>query len=612
MAGDALFGTGTSDQLTSISDDDLNLVNQLRRLFRDAKAAKTRNYSRWHRNYRLINNQMGSPSANTWQPLPRDSEIFPTVSALVAWMTDQYVLIDAVPYADPHSPFYNFISQLALDLSDVMYSTWYVEDYDAQIKLMLWDAFAYGTGIAKTVWDQSVDAGFGNAMLRRVDPYSFFPDPNATCMEDAEYFVEVRKMTFTELERRYPNSAALIRSGYGDDTDPAIDKRPTLNAEQGSGNSPVARLPTDSVTGMGGATNLARPKRATSSPTSSNPRVTVYEFWCKETEFEEADYSDLPEPDQPVLAEAFAESSWHVYVMANGHILLDEKADEIYPSGNHPYERYVFDDIGEFYGIALVDHLAFPQIYINRLLTALEQNAELTGNPVFLDPANSNLARVGVVNRPGQRLPVSPAGMNTGGGPRWLVPPPMPSQVMDLVNFWISRIENTSGLSAIVKGATPTARNSEGVMSSIQEAAFVRIRSGLRNLEKTLERCAVKIADLIVHNYTEQRIMAIIGPQGAQTAKVFQARHFYGPTTKGASPLKFMIQITAGASAPTSRQAREAEADTLFAMGGIDRETLLEAHQYPHIPLILARIKQGMADGTFGPPAPRQSSGRSS
>lgn len=587
--------------------DELEFVNSLRRLYSNARNKKKQFLERWYRNYRLIQNFPGNPSPNSWAPFPRDSEVFPTISALVAWMTDQNTIIDCFPAADPHSSFYDFISKLANDLSDVIYSIWLAEDYNAQIKLVLWDAFTYGTGIFKTAWDQSLDNGFGNACLKRVDPYAFFPDPAGTSMEDCEYFVEVRKMSFDEVERRFPNSSALMEIGAGtSDPDSEVDQRPTLAANVNRPDPPnLGALPSGN-----GAWSM--PRRRHRDKSNQIPMVTVYEFWLKDNDFEEEDYSDLEEEERPALAEAHCKVRWRVVCMANGHILLDEYADDLFTHGQHPYERYCFDDIGEFYGISLVDHLAYPQIYINRLLTAAQSNAELTGNPIFLDPTNSGLSRIGIVNRPGQRLPVNPQAMNTGKGPSWLTPPAMPQQVMDLVNFWISRIENTSGLSAIVKGATPTQRNSQGVMSSIQEAAFVRIRSGLRNLEKALEKCTIKIGDIIVDNYTEQRIMAIVGPEGEQTSLVLQSRHFYGPTSEGASPLKFMIQIKAGSSAPTSRQARTAEADTLYGMGGIDRIALLEAHQYPKAHEINQRIEEEIKAGTFNPPGARQRSQRKS
>lgn len=595
-------------------DKEQDLISKLRQMFQQARDHKRGRYDQWMRNYKLVNNKMGSQTASNWAPSPRDSEIYPTLSALVAWMTDQSTIIDCTPYSDPGSLYYTFISGLANDLSAVLYSTWQVEDFEAQIKLVLWDAFIYGIGIFKNVWDNSLDDGYGNAMLKRVDPWSFYPDPDATSMEDAEYFVEARRMSYDELERRFPDKSAVLEASNSSGLD-QIDERPTIFNDQSK--KPKAN-PGALPSGQG---RWSTPRTGPRTEVFPNQTVVVYEYWVRENrdwlDDDEGVTKDKAEKDRdnpkdpPQLAERHVEDAWRVIVLANGVILMDEWADELWSHKQHPYERYVFDDTGEFYGIALVDHLAYPQIYINRLLTALQYNAELTGNPIFIDSANSGLSRVGIINKPGQRLTVTGAAAMQNK-PDWLTPPSMPQQVMDLVTFWISRLENTSGLSAIVRGATPNSRNSEGVMSSIQEAAFVRIRSALRNLEKTLERSAIKVADLIIDNFTEPRFLAIVGQTGELSTMALHARHFYSPSDGGATPLKFVIQIRAGASMPTSRQARMAEADQLFALQAIDDQALLEAHQYPHIPEILERKYNKIQAGLMGGTGARQRAGRKS
>lgn len=573
--------------------DDVELISRLRNLYVLARNHKRHRYDQWHRNYRLLHNRMGSSGAlqSTWMPSPRDSEIYPTISALVAWMTDQNTYIDLTPAADPHSPYYEFVSKLCNDLSAVLYSTWLAEDYNGQIKLALWDAFTYGLGIVKSVWDNAISNGYGNALLRRVDPYSFYPDPNATSLHDAEYLIEARRMSFDELERRYPDKADAVRDLWSSSGE--VDERPDSYTD-------VSKVPKANPGALPGGQVRWSVPRSTAKLYDPIPGIVVYECWLRENSSWRDDQSD---PDTPITGENHIEDKWRVVSFAGNTVLLDEMAEDLWSHGQHPYERYAFDDIGEFYGISLVDHMAHPQIYINRLLTALQQNAELVGNPIFIEAANSGTDRVAIINRPGQRLRLTGAAAMQNR-PDWLRPPDMPAGVSDLVQFWISRMENISGLSAIVRGATPTARNAEGVISSIQEAAFVRIRSALRNLEKCLEKSTVKLGDLIVDNYTEPRFMAIIGPDGAQTSMALRARHFYGPSDRGAAPLKYTVNIKAGAASPTSRQARMAEADNLFVIGAVDDEAVLEAHQYPNAKEVIRRKTEKEAAGLAQPGGP--------
>jgi hypothetical protein len=580
------------------SRTDEALVNRLRMLYQIARDHKRLNYNRWIRNYRLVNNKIAS-SGPSWMPAPRDSEIYPVLSSLVAWMTDQQIGIETIPAADPNSGSYNFYNNIAADLTSILHTTWQTEGYRSQIKLALWDAFMYGSGILKNVWDQSLSGGHGNAILRRTDPWAFYPDPYATSMDDMEYCVEVRRMSLDEIERRWPHARTWLeaKGASGD----VIDERPDIN-------SPVSSQPKANPGSLPNATTIWGGSNPATKLYEPLPSYIVYEFWIRENK---TWYEDAPTNDDPSYAEAHCEDEWRVICVCNGEVLMNERAGDLWPHGQHPYERYVFDDIGEFYGIALVDHLAEPQVYINRLLTAVQHNLELTGNPVLVEGAQSGTDRIGIVNRPGQRLTVRGPGGMVNNKPEWLNPPQLPTELVPLIQFWISRIENISGLSAMQKGATPNQRNAAEVINNVQEAAFVRIRAGLQNLEDTLQRCGVKLTELIVDNYTEPRIVAIVGPDGATTSKALAARHFHVPTSKGATPLKYTLIIQSGATTPTSRQTRLAEAQQMAALGLVDDEYVLQVARVPRYKEVLDRLYYKRSQGLIGVPGARQRQGRS-
>jgi len=586
--------------MTATELDDLQLVQSLRQLFLAARDARKSRQDNWQRNLRLLHNKLQTSGISSWQPQPKSSEIYPTVSAIVAWMMDNNISIDCIPSADPYGTYYQFISKLANDLAAVLYTNFVVEEYAKAIKLALWDAATYGIGIFKTIWDNELSGGLGNAVLTRVDPWKFFVDPYATSIHDMNYCVEVKRMTLDEIERRYPDARANLANASGMDTQ--FEEKPQLggNSMTQTMMANPGQLPGSGTFGSLGSNiigQFGQPHNRRDF-VDADKTIFVYEFWLRENEV----WYDEEE-------EKHVMSRWRVIAMAHGQILLDEYADDLWSYGGHPYDTVLFDDVGDFYGIALVDHLAQPQIYINRLLSMLQQNAELIGNPIFMESSNAGTSRVPIINRPGQRLTISGiAAMQNK--PDWLRPPDMPPGILELVQYWGSRIENISGLSAITKGATPSQRNAEGVINSIQEAAFVRIRSTISNLESSLESAFSKIADLIIDNYDTKRIMAIVGPDGEKTAATIFANHWHLPSRNGDIPMEYLVQIRAGSSTPTSRQARISEADKLFAMGVIDDQAALEAHQYPHADEILMRLytkrQQGLAGA--GGPASRQRS----
>jgi hypothetical protein len=584
----------------STRGEDIEVVNDLRTLFLVARDEKRNRYDTWMRNYRLVNNRIGGTVSN-WMPAPRDSEIYPGLSSLVAWMTDQEIDIDLIPSADPNSQLFEYISKIADDLNDVMYTNWQVEDYDSQIKLALWDACMYGTGIIKNIWDNAAAGGYGNAVMRRIDPWAFYIDPSATCLADAEYMVECRKVSLDEIQRRFPDTWKRVVSTPGTSTDGYDDKPKIYGNTDNRVKTNPGQLPTSgSWPGSNSRVGTWGGKSRDRRLYRSDSNYVLYEFWLKINDEYEEDWPELDDDNpEPEYSDNRVRPSWRFVAMCNSRILLDIPVSDLWSHGEPPYEDFRFDDIGEFYGIALVDHLAHPQIYINRLLTALQHNAELTGNPIFIEPANSGLNRVNIINRPGQRLTVSgPQAMQNR--PDWLQPPSMPQQVMDLVQFWITRIENTMSLSALQKGITPTQRNAEGSLNMVQEAAFVRVRSALSNLQNCLQRCALKLADLVVDNYTQPRVMAMIGEEGDLVAKALSGQHFKVPSVNGSTPLKYVIRVEAGAGGPTSRAARMAEADKLYGLGAVDDQYVLQKHRVRKPTQILDRLYDKRMKGLVG------------
>jgi hypothetical protein len=169
----------------------------------------------------------------------------------------------------------------------------------------------------------------------------------------------------------------------------------------------------------------------------------------------------------------------------------------------------------------------------------------------------------------------------------------MSQDVQNLIQFWISRMENISGLSGVQKGQQPKDRQAAQTMQATQEAGFVRIRSSVRNLERTLGETYRLLAHMMIQNYDVPRQVAIVGPNGENSALLLASRHFYSPSFRGkVEPMKFSLLVHAGSDNPTSRQARIAEADALAAMNLIDRPAVLEQHNFPHWQSIDQRMQQ--------------------
>lgn len=582
------------------SGSDYELSSQIRTLFMQARGHRRPLVQQWNRSYRILRNRTWSGQRANWLPAPEVPEIFPIVASIVGWMTDQRPTFDAIPSVPPGSPNADFYSRLAQDLKTVLQSVWQVQHYDAEVELGVWDSQVFGTAIFKSGWDDSLNSGIGDVTFRRIDPYTFYPDPQATSLRDANYFIEARTMSLQEMDRRWPGSADKFLNGQTDD----VDVHPTMFDSQPNvpRANPGAISPNTSHSyGLPGQSRL-------SGQAFEDIGVTVFEAWLRQHHVDEVKGG----PDD---GEQTTVDTWRVVCVAGNCVLMDEMSADIFPWAGHPYDRFVPFEIGEFWGVSLVDLLTPTQLAINKLLASFQQNVELTGNPILKEDTRSGLTRQRIANRPGTRI-----SMNPGGQAEWMAPPTTSQDFMSLIQWYIGEMERVSGLSAINRGIAPGGRNAASVIDSMQEASFVRVRMMLRNLEWAIKSNLEKLASLVVQNYTLPRMIAMMGPDGATSAQYLRGRHFYVPDRSSddptaSAPLRFQLLVQAGSALPTSRASRAMEADTLFAMGALDVQAVLEAHDYPNRNLIAQRVMMAQQQQGLGmAPAPgaRQRAGRTS
>lgn len=567
-------------------------------LFREARHYRRPLVERWLRSYNVLHNRTWG-TRQSWMPSPEVPEVWPIVSAIVGWQTDGRPTFFVSPMMQPHTDAYGHHSRLAEDLVTALRAAWQANDYDAEIETFLWDANAYGTGIVKALWDPIKVAGMGDAVMRRVDPFTFYPDPRAQSWESANHFLEVNTLSIEECDRRWPGAARKIRGGDVGRMD--HDKTPDRINPQGRPSNLPSYGP---IPGTAGASSAFVPASGNvQQPFESDPGVTVFECWRREHFYVE-DPNVVADDGKPVKRTV---ERWRCTIVAGSVVLMDEPATELWSHGQHPYERYVLQETGELWGQSLVELLTPMQLSINRLLAAIEHNIWLTGNPVFIEDTRSGLQRTHVTNKPGQRLTVNP-----NSRADWGKPPNFGNgfDPMNLIHFYVGRMEAISGLSSINRGYSPTGRNSEGVMDSVQESAFVRVRVAQRNLERTLHRVGDKITSLIVEFYDAPRIVTIAGPGGQETATALRGLHWWLPTHKGRLPMRYALHVEAGSSLPTSRSSRIEEAVQLFAMGIYDEEAVLEAITPPNWQRTLARVREMKSRGLMQPPGARQRAGR--
>ncbi len=565
------------------------LANAVRTLFQRARHKRRSITAQWDMNYKACFKRQWSRQRASHLPVPSVSEIFATVDTMVGWVTDQQPTFDCTPAVEPNNPWYPMMSQLATDLKTTVRSSWQVNATDAEMEKLAWNGFLYGIGFTKTVWDGSAASGYGDAVVTSLDPYTLYVDPEASDMESANYFIEARTISMQELERRFPGATKRI-GGYGwnEQTDNSISRYDSaMSGDKGRIMSNPGALAPATIP------NYGPPGGSGNTPdVTDDPGVTVFEAWLR---------TPIKSDDGKRVYDG-----WRCVVVAGNKVLMDKMGQELWSHGQHPYDRYTTTETGEFYGPSLVEILIPLQRSINYLLAAIEHNIWLMGNPVLKEDVRAGLSRTLLTNKPGARLPVNQ------GDVEWMTPPTIaPGMAMELIRFLTGEMERISGLSAVVRGASPTGRNAQGVIDSVQEAAFVRLRKNVRNLSRCIGAGGEKMASMIVEFYDAPRMVTFMGPSGEKSSLFLRSQHFYLPSEQGRQPMRYQLLIDAGEATSQSRAQRIAEADALFALGAIDIEALLEIHSFPNWQNVAKRVMQQQKEaGTFGQPPTQRAAAR--
>lgn len=586
-----------------VSDEvrNMEIAQTVQALFYRARDARRPLMAQWKKNYKVLNNRTWTNRSEPWMPAPEISNIWPLVASMVSWMTDQRPGCEVSASAPPFSEFADYYNNIADQMNSILDSQYAENMEDAEIEKILWDVCTYSVGYSKVTWEPWLADGLGDAAMRRVDPATLYPDPNAHSMDQANYIVEAKIMSMNDLDRAFPGAASKVQPGMS----MHIDESPhRLDQTVQQGQPRVNMGPLAPNTQF---TTWQQSPRAASSYTTEDPVVVVLEAWIRTHRI--IDHHE-DKSLQPGTARVI--DRWKCVVVVNNTVLMDKYADEIYAFTTHPYSKMVLFDTGEWYGPCLVEFLTSPQESINRMLQTIEHNLLLLGNPILLEQPKANIGgRPSLSNRPGQRV----LGNKQTTG--FMDPPVIHPDFMKLIEYYEGKMEVIAGMYAIMRGAQQGgARQSSDVVSNIQDSAFVRVRATLRNLERLLRDAANKKCAIISEFYTEPRLVHVLGAkEGNPIALALRANHFYNlPGTMDMAdgdmpvPMRFKVRADAGSDHPTSRQSRQAQMERLFALGTVDIPALLQAESIPGWKDIAGRVMQQQAQqGVLGqPPGARQ------
>jgi len=586
-----------------------NLVNEALMLFNQAKEFRKPLIRKWVRNYNIVHNRTWGSGRASYHPQTEIPEVRPILLSLVAWEMDTPPVYDFMPYAPPDSVMYDYYDEIADDLKFAYEATWNNNDYEVEVQQILMDGETYGIGYGKNEWEATLTDGLGEVMMRHKDPFTIYLDPDATSWKDIKFICEARVISTDELRRRFPKFRYDGSLTWASQMDESPNQVTGFTTNPGNIRNNPAILTPGVVTSMGGPGPIGKQV--------IEAGVSYIEIWYRslakarvelplptDTLALSPNEDDIDVDDPP--GQGYMDE-WYCLVLAGSQVIMHKKARDIFPFNRHPYERYVPTEEGELYGYSLVEELGPLQLSINRLISSMEHNLWLAGNPIFVGSGKGDLGRTTIYNKPGERITVQ----DPNNDVRWMDPPTIAPQHLQTVQFLVGEMERISGMSAIVRGFSPTGRNAQGVLDSVQDSAFVRVRARLRNFERFLRQMGYLNAATMAEFYDVPRFVGRVGNDGQKMGRVLKSQHFYLPTKQGKEPMRFMLNVVSGATQSISRQARVEDMKEAYAMGIVDEHSVLEVMGIPDSKKIADRVVQQKAmAGTLGEPPTQRAADR--
>lgn len=255
---------------------------------------------------------------------------------------------------------------------------------------------------------------------------------------------------------------------------------------------------------------------------------------------------------------------------------------ELLHEGDNPYPWLPYVGFrgtpvpGRFWPDALVTQLVSPQTELNKRKAQIAENAARLGNPPLLRPRGSDWEYSGL---PGGEIVYD----NTGSPsdvPTFLQPPEMPGYVREDIERTLSSIEDISGQHEVSKGNVPSGVTAASAINLLQEADDTRLGPDIADMERTIADAGKRIAWLMQHYYSDERMMRIAGDDGAWDIRPFRGKQLEGNDD---------VQVQAGSSMPRSKAARQAAIQQMLS--------LALQHGYPLKERNLRRVLQAMDVG---------------
>lgn len=576
------------------SPEEKEAVQLVEKLFIQAKRSREKQDNEWMDYFRYFRGKQWKDKRPTYRHSEVLNFIYAELINVLVLLTDVRPRIETVPEDPTDLEFSEIINQILI-------SKWDQYQYARTLAENILDSAIYGTGIGSVPWYKDLVDGLGDYLYESIDPFHFYPDPNARSSVNDRYckYTVVAEPTDIQLIREeYPDKGEMVKPDLSDiaiggyepeDTDYTRYKSPTDN-----------RILSESY--------------QTHKGTKPNQVLKFTCFTrCNDTEEDKfsAGKDQITGLDKHVYQERLKYPNGRKLVVANG-ILLEDKANE-YMNGKFPYARLVNQDIPrQFWGISEVQQIKSPQDIINKTISYVLDVLIIMGNPIWIVDTSAGIETDNLTNQPGLVVEKSP-----GAEVRREQGIPIQPYVLETLKYFVDNVFSKLGSTGeVTRGISPSPDASGVSIELLQEAAQTKIRAKSRNVEYFLKDIGELMVERIMQFYKLPRIIRITNNENATKYFKFNIEDKpdeAGNVTKVATVQEFLpdasgqmlpqyprqmevksrldVKMSVGSSLPFAKAKKEKLADKLLERGIIDIEEYLTQIEYPNKEKILERLK---------------------
>lgn len=410
--------------------------------------------------------------------------IFSTIETIRPIMLDNDPQFQSMPRQPEGTAF-------SSDLNEALMYEWDREGMTTKLYRELITTLVTGTSVYFLPWDGQEK----QVKAIPVNPFNIFPDPLATCVEDAEYIIYASYKNESRMKRLFPKHADKLD---------------------------------------GADVNYSELVYNNNRNASVSNQILVLEVWTRDHETIETDASNgekkLRYPNGRVLTLA-----------PELGILLSDKAMP-YQDKQFPFVLMKDYDVpGKFWGEGEVAQLMSPQKYMNELNNAILDNAKATANMPWIVDKNSGIAPNSITSRPGLVLRKNP-----GTEVKRDQPPGLPAYVVNAMETYKSDMEQISGIFDSLKGNSATGVYTAQGILALQEAGQARIRLKVKIMEEALGKIGRIWYSRMQQFWKDDKWLRMTKMDGSYDFKRLQSK---------ALEMEYDIQIMAGSTMAKNRGA---------------------------------------------------------